>query len=56
MHWKIEMVMDLLTGHGSAPVGGLLTHLTVGKRALIPQQLDRMHINREMYFVAEKCL
>lgn len=30
MHWKIEMVMDLLTGHGSAPVGGLLTCLSVG--------------------------
>lgn len=30
VHWKIEVGMDLLTGHGSAPVGGLLTHLSVG--------------------------
>lgn len=34
LHRKIQMVMDLLTGHGSAPVGGLLTSLSVGLRAV----------------------
>lgn len=30
MHRKTQMVMALLTGHGSAPAGGLLTRLSVG--------------------------
>lgn len=47
MHWKIQMVMELLTGHGSAsadrPLSGVKSRIGT---ALILQQLDGMHINR----------